>query len=498
MQISNWKLFGTMERTGAWRKLLGLAVVWAAVSVPASAQVFTKLHNFNSGLNGCNPSAPPVQGRDGNLWGTTAECGKTARAGTVFRMTPGGALTTVHGFDGAKGGAEPAVAVVLGTDGLFYGDTFGGGVNLNGHAVVFKLTAGGSFFVLHDFQPATQFSPQGALTEGADGNYYGTTRYGGTNLLGTVFKISSRGSLTTLYNFDGVHGANPTNRLVLGTDGQFYGTTFDDSGNGNVFKISSTGTLTVLHRFAGPDGKNPVSLIQAKDGNFYGTAFHGGANTCGTFGCGAIFKITRRGVFTKLYDFDGTHGAQPNDLTQGTDGNLYGTAAFGGSGTNCGTYGCGTIFQIPIAGVLTVLHNFDNNDGSLPAGALAQHTSGKFYSTTELGGPNSAGCGGFGCGTVFSLDMGLGPFIKTVPTSGKVGAKVGILGTGLTGATSVTFNGTAATFTVVSDTYISAIVPTGATTGLVQVVTPSSTLSTYVNFRVRAGSSARGSCAPPA
>ena len=63
-------------------------------------------------------------------------------------------------------------------------------------------------------------------------------------------------------------------------------------------------------------------------------------------------------------------------------------------------------------------------------------------------------------GTVFSLSVGLGPFVETQPTSGKVGAAVKILGTNLTGATSVTFNGTAAVFKVVSASLITTTVPT--------------------------------------
>ena len=101
---------------------------------------------------------------------------------------------------------------------------------------------------------------------------------------------------------------------------------------------------------------------------------------------------------------------------------------------------------------------------------------------TSTGQPTVAGPAADG--TVFSLSVGLGPFVETQPTSGKVGAAVKILGTDLTGATSVSFNGTAAVFTVVSASEIAATVPAGATTGTVQVVTPSGTLSSNVPFLV--------------
>jgi uncharacterized protein (TIGR03437 family) len=108
---------------------------------------------------------------------------------------------------------------------------------------------------------------------------------------------------------------------------------------------------------------------------------------------------------------------------------------------------------------------------------LAQDTNGNFYGTTVYGGQAELG-------SVFSLSVGLGPFVKTRPRSGKVGAALNILGSDLTGATSVTFNGTTAVFTVVSSSEITTTVPAGATTGKVQVATPSGTLSSTVPFRV--------------
>jgi len=195
---------------------------------------------------------------------------------------------------------------------------------------------------------------------------------------------------------------------------------------------------------------------------------------------GTIFEITPSGTLTTLYSFclrvncaDGDYPAAA--LIQGSDGNFYGTTYNGGANR------AGTVFKIAPTGRLTTLHSFclqiNCADGAQPSDNLVQDTNGTFYGTTYVGGANSLG-------TVFSLAIGLGPFVETVPISGKVGRAVIILGTDLSGATSISFNGTPATFTVESSASIKATVPAGATTGIVHVVTPSGTLSSNVPFRV--------------
>jgi len=319
-----------------------------------------------------------------------------------------------------------------------------------------------------------------SLVQGADGNFYGTTCDLGCvgevgNGFGTVFKVTPTGTLTTLYSFCAqpkcTDGAFPIAGLVLGTDGNFYGTTAYGGVNddGTVFKVTSGGTLTTLHSFdLTDDGAYPYAgLVQATNGNFYGTTSYGGANAYGT-----VFEITPGGTLTTLHSFDDTDGAYPEaTLVQATNGNFYGTTEYGGTG------GFGTVFSITSGGTLTTLHSFDSTDGDDPYGGLVQATDGTFYGTTDAGGANAGG-------TIFSLAVGLGPFVKTLPTSGKVGAAVTILGTNLTGATSVSFNGTAASFTVVSSSEVTTTVPTGATTGKVKVVTPGATLSSNLSFRV--------------
>jgi uncharacterized repeat protein (TIGR03803 family) len=167
-------------------------------------------------------------------------------------------------------------------------------------------------------------------------------------------------------------------------------------------------------------------------------------------------------------------------MVQGNDGNFYGVTTYGGSGTFCDG-GCGTIFSITPSGTFTMLYSFcpasGCADGELSIAGLIQDTNGTFYGTTAEGGANNEG-------VIYSLSMGLGPFVKTQTTSGAVGASVVILGTNLTPATAVTFNGTAATFTVVSSSEITSAVPAGATTGRVEVTLPGGTLISNTNFQV--------------
>jgi uncharacterized repeat protein (TIGR03803 family) len=261
------------------------------------------------------------------------------------------------------------------------------------------------------------------LIQAKDGNFYGTTEFGGTNNEGTVFRTTAGGAVTTLYSF--CSGANCA------------------------------------------DGSNPLAeLVQAADGNFYGTTESGGTNDEGT-----AFRITPSGKLTTLHSFSGTDGANPYaGLIQGTDGNFYGTTANGGVNSQ------GTVFKITPTGKVTT-YSFNLIDGANPYGGLMQATNGDFYGTTWGGG-------NVGDGTVFHLSLGLGHFVKTQTTSGKVGAAVMILGTNLTGATAVAFNGTAAVFKVASSSLITTTLPAGASTGFVTVKLSSGTLTSNTKFRV--------------
>ncbi len=448
--------------------------VTTAIALPA--QTFKSLVSFNVD-NGAYPASMSlVQGTDGNLYGTTPIGGANG-FGTVFKMTPTGTLTTLYNFCAqpkCADGSEPLAGLVLATNGIFYGTTSVGGAN--GDGTVFSITSAGALTTLHSFDLTDGGSPVAALTQSTNGNFYGVTGEGGTNNYGTVFSITSGGTVTTLHSFDGTDGAYPYAALVQATNGTFYGTTSDFGANrdGTVFSITSGGTLTTLHNFDGTDGAFPYApLVQATNGIFYSTTTEGGAN-----GYGTIFGITAAGTLTTIHSFDSADGSYPYAaLVQATDGNVYGTTSEGGT-ANC-AFGspCGTVFSINSGGTLTTLHSFDGTDGEKPEAGVVQDTNGVFYGVTYYGGASNHG-------TIFGLSVGLHPFVETLPTFGSVGAHVRILGSNLTGASSVTFDGTAATFTVVSKSEIIAQVPAGASTGFVVVMTPGGMLKSDQKFHV--------------
>jgi uncharacterized repeat protein (TIGR03803 family) len=452
----------------------------AATAIVSGAQTFKTLVVFD-GTNGGIPEASLIQGTDGDLYGTTQEGGAGGlNEGTVFKITPAGKLTTLHSFKGADG-ANPQAGMVQIANKELYGTTYDGGAN--GWGAIFKISPVGKLATLYSFCPYCNDGnePHAGLIQAIDRNLYGTSSNGGINGVGTVFKITPEGKLTTLYSFcaqtNCTDGANPAAGLIQVPNGDFYGTTGGGgtSDAGTVFKITPKGVLTTLHRFSGTDGNTPVAgLVRATNGGFYGTTFWGGAN-----GDGTVFKITASGVLTTLYSFcfqlKCADGANPSaGLTLATDGNFYGTTSGGVIlGDNNGD---GTVFKITPGGKLATLHSFHVTDGAGPVGGLVQATNGNFYGTT----PEGAG----GLGSVFRLSVGLRPFVETLPSKGKVGATVDILGTDLMGATSVSFNGTAATFKIVSKSEITATVPPGATTGKVTVRTPRRKLLSSIAFRV--------------
>jgi uncharacterized repeat protein (TIGR03803 family) len=434
-------------------------------------QIYTDLYNFGTNSGDPIQAQPAViaQGRDGNLYSATGR-GGTNSDGTVFKITPKGKLSLIYNFDGIVGG-YPSGGLTLGTDGNLYGVTQEGG---NGEGIVFKVTPAGNFTVLHKFASSDGAEPLAPPIQGANGNFYGTTARGGSSNYGTVYEMTPSGELTTLYSFSQDDGQGPIAALVQGTDGDFYGTTDGGgtSNDGTVFKITGTGKLTTLHMFDGSDGWGPTTaLVQGADGDFYGTTTMGGNDIMN----GTVFKIGSKGKFTSLYSFpyDGSGGIDPEGgLVLGTDGKFYGTAYQGGTNNN------GTIYRITAGGNFSTVYTFDGTNGCCPLTTLVQHTSGVIFGDTYGGGTK-------GLGVAYSLNARLRAYAGLVPVAGKVGKTIGILGQGFKGTRAVSFNGTSATqFSVVSNTFLKATVPNGATTGLVTVTIPKGKLVSKEKFRV--------------
>jgi uncharacterized repeat protein (TIGR03803 family) len=369
-----------------------LASARAARHVPESVKKFLArskgtpgyqvVHHFVESPK--SPYGGVIQGSDGNLYGTTVD-GGDALAGSVIRLDATGTLTVLHSFSGHDG-AGPASALIEASDGSFYGTTLAG-LDAAARGTAFKIDASGTLQTLHVFTGADGATPHAGLIQGSDGNFYGTTVYGGANDKGTVFRMDAAGAVTTLHSFAGSDGEFPSGSLVQTSDGNFYGMTDygGAAGLGTVFKMHPvSGLVTSLHAFEQAQGNTPSGgLIQASDGDLYGATVYGGAGARGT-----TFKITTAGVLTLLHTFTDDEGARPSGgLMQGSDGNFYGTTSGGGPGAA----GIGSVFKMSASGTVATLHFFDGSDGNIPLAGLIQGADGDFYGTTFLGSPWSRG-----------------------------------------------------------------------------------------------------------
>ena len=487
-----------------------LALLSLAHATLSPAQTLTTLVNFD-GTNGDTPEYSSLaKGSDGNFYGVTYQGGAN-NLGTIFKVTPGGALTTIYNFASSTlWSSQPTSTLLLANDGNFYGTTTDGGVCDCG--ILFLVTPGGAMTVVYEFATTNgafdsnaPTSPIGGVIQGTDGYLYGTASYGGAHASGAIYRVSLSGVESVIHSFSvtqsgtaGAAGWQPVGRLIQGSDGNLYGVTASGgfNGGGSIFSISPNGqNFTTLHSFNVTDGWFiDAGLVQGSDGNFYGTAPNGGANYNGV-----VYKMTPSGTFTILhtYSASGSEGSAPDytELIQATDGNLYGATKKGGM------YGYGTIFKITTAGQLTVLYNFNVTDGQSPVGGLVQGADGNLYGTTSGGGSNFRG-------TVFKLSLpggttppgGAAPAITSVvndagfKAGGPItsGSWVALFGTNLAPAgdsrqwnasteivngkfptsldgTSVTVNGKAAAVGYISPTQLNIQPPDDTAVGPVQI-----------------------------
>ena len=395
-------------------RLLALLAVVTASSL--HAQSLSVLYSFANDTQAKNPGYL-IQGADGNFYGQTN--GDQIHPSTVFQFTPAGSLTTLLSTQAiavlrsivyAKNGSLYGTTVNDGQCAAVQASHLHYGCG-----TVFQLTPQGVESILYEFQDMTDGFDPSNLVSGADGNFYGLTsggflqdKTGSAPLsMGTVFKITPGGTLTTLFTFSGPNGNYP-NALIQGANGNLYGTTRyggtgpctlppetgypEEDGCGAVFEITPGGALTVLYSFQGADdGSDPEIFVPGADGNFYGVTF--GSNSSNSYG--TFFKITPSGTFTTLFNFAGTQ-ARPQALTAAANGNFYGITIYGGSG-NCfpGTSknpgGCGTIFELTPGGALSTVFNLDGALIDDDVSSLMQGLDGNLYGTCALCGENGPG-----------------------------------------------------------------------------------------------------------
>ena len=403
--------------------LAAAPLVAAAQTTPAVSTVVA----FSASV----PAGNLVQGSDGALYGT-ASTSTAVTGGLIYRSTvDGSSVTTLYQLTDVDGIA-PQAGLLLASDSKLYGTTkFGKPGTLDTTGTIFTVKQDGTgFATLYRFAAFTSANiaslpkntdgayPEAELSEGSDGNFYGTTQAGGPDGTGAIFRIARDGtgfrllhafsaitSATGAVPIVNVEGISPVGPLVEGADGKFYGTASfgGTNGRGTVFRINFDGTgFQVLHAFTATtadattgllknvDGATPIAgLTAGPDGFFYSVASQGG-----TSGNGAIFSISPDGAtFTVLHSFDGNDGSGPvAELAIFSDGKLYGTTRAGGTNSAGTASTLGTIFSIARDGTgFTKLHSFDNTNGIAPAGRLLQLSNTVFVGTTGSGGKCGSG-----------------------------------------------------------------------------------------------------------
>jgi uncharacterized repeat protein (TIGR03803 family) len=489
---------------------------YGAVYKISTAGALSDLYSFGTvSGDGNTPDSGVTLGTDGNFYGTTFS-GGTAGFGTVFKLSPSGILTTLYNFTAGNDGALPIAPPIQGTDGNYYGTTCPLCNGAPGNGSIYKITPSGTFTVLYECDITHCWNFYDPLIQGTDGSFYATSEYGGSSENGTILKITSTGKPTVLYNFDGTHGRLPLGPLVQGTDGNFYGTAVSGGtlNNGVVFRITPTGKLNVIHNMNGTtDGSAPYAgLLQATDGNFYGVNIGGGASSANCpSGCGTIFKVTPTGTFTVLYNFDQATGQSPFTTPfQHTNGLIYGTTQTGGTGNvslTCSSGNCGVLYSLnigaaPFAGLVTSAgkvgarigilgQNFSSSSlvtfGTVAATTVTRSGTTFLQATVPSGATTGSVTITTSAGTLTSSrKFRVLPQLQSfTPTSGPVGTGVTITGVSLTQTSKVTFGGVAASsFTVNSDTQVTATVPTGAVTGRIVITTAGGTATSSTSFTV--------------
>jgi uncharacterized repeat protein (TIGR03803 family) len=291
-----------------------------------------------------------------------------------------------------------------------------------------------TFSVLHSFKGSPDGSgPEDRPVLDPKGNVYVGTWGGGVYGFGSVVRLTPAGDETVIHSFGNIPDGNyPRANLLLDKSGDVYGTTNGGGsasscggyGCGAVFKLSKSGRKLWLTSFlGGSDGATPEfgSMVMDSAGNIYGTTSQGGGTNCPSFvGCGTVFKVDPSGVESVFYRFTGVpDGATPyGGLVIDGSGNLYGTTVFGGE------FDFGTVFKVTPDGEEKVLYSFSSTpDGAEPVGDMAIDNQGNLFGTTTAGGTTI--CGNIGCGTIFEVDANGNESILYSFTGGRDGFSPG-------------------------------------------------------------------------
>jgi len=381
--------------------LFTLALLGAGLSSPCLAQTAKEstVYAFTGNADSQTPASSLIQAGDGNLYGTTIGNFFT-NFGIVFKVTPQGSLSPVYSFTGGTDGATPFAGVVEGSDGNFYGSTYGN-LLTGTDGTIYQVTPAGADTTLYSFTGGSDgANPTAPFVQDPGGQFYGVSTNAGANGAGDIFTFtSSLNSFSVVEPFSKFNGYGPNSPLVLGTDGNYYGLATSGGSNnfGAVYQLTPSNTINVIYSFLGTgDGASPIgNLVEGSDGNFYGVTGATGVITAAQGGNGTVFKVTPAGVLTTLYLFTGgSDGGGPGGIFMGSDGNLYGTTGSGGAN------GDGVFFQVTPAAKFTVLYSFLGNstDGGSPQAWPIQGSDGNFYGTADSAGAN-------GDGTVYAVSL---------------------------------------------------------------------------------------------
>jgi uncharacterized repeat protein (TIGR03803 family) len=398
--------------------------------------------------------------------------GVVATGQGLFSITPSGNYQYIYGFPTMNSGLS-VFGLTPALNGRSYGSAASPGVAPT-FSELFSINPSGQLST-YSYNAATQGGPFD-ITQSPDGFMYSI--FGVEGGAFSFNQLGYTGTPSPLYTFTPGQG-QPTS-MFLGADGAFYGLTLMSNQNteAGIFRLTKSGSFSwVLPSFATGGVNYGIELIQAGNGNFYGTLPAGGSARAGS-----IYEVTPSGQMTTLYEFSDVNLGIPETLIQADDGMLWGTAR---GRFNTGFNGYSSIFRLnPSTGAFQTIYNMKN--GGVTGACecwMIQGSDGKFYGTTENEGTYQGG-------TIFKLDAGLPPpkphLAAFGPTAGSAGEKVLLWGSNLLGATAVDFNGTpATTFVVASSQGIWADVPTGATSGPITVTTPNGTFTTEQNFTLQ-------------